>query len=62
MNQRELFFISLTIFFTIVAWMLLEIFKAESIVKIEKEEQMVLEKPITLDREILKILRVKETP
>jgi len=62
MNQKELFFVSLTIFFTIIAWMLLEVFKAESVVKIEKEEKMVLEKTVSLDREVLKILKAKPSP
>lgn len=30
MNQKELFFISITIFLTIVAWMLLDVYRAQS--------------------------------
>ena len=30
MNQKELFFISLTVFLTIVAWMLLDVYRAQT--------------------------------
>lgn len=30
MNQKELFFISITIFLTIVAWMLLDVYRAQT--------------------------------
>lgn len=62
MNQRELFFISLTVFLTIIAWMLLEAYKIDTAVKTEKEEKQVIEKKINLDNQILKILKNKQSP
>ena len=62
MNQKELFFISLTVFLTIIAWMLVEAFKIDTAVKTEKEEKQVIEKKINLDNQILKILKNRQSP
>ena len=62
MNKKELFLISITIFLTIIAWMLLEAYKVESAIKVEKEEMLTIRKVINLDTEILKTLKAKKTP
>ncbi len=60
MNQKELFLISVTIFLTIVAWMLIEIYKVDTAIKTGKEKLTVVGKKIEIDQEILKILKTKE--
>lgn len=62
MNRKELFFISITIFLTIVAWILLEAYKVETAIKMEKKETVVAGKKINLDTSILKILKNKQSP
>lgn len=60
MNQKELFLISVTIFLTVVAWMLFEIYKVDTAIKMGKENLSVVSKKIEIDQEILKILKTKE--
>jgi len=62
MNRKELFFISITIFLTIVAWILLEAYKVETEIKMEKKEMAVIGKKINLDTSVLKILKNKQSP
>lgn len=62
MNKKELFLISITIFLTIIAWMLLEAYKVESAIKTEKEEMLTIRKIINLDTKVLKTLKAKKTP
>jgi len=61
MNQKELFIISITIFLTIVAWMLIEAYKVETAIQSEKEEIAVIGKKINIDLEVIKILKGKQS-
>lgn len=56
MNQKELFWISVTVFLTIVAWMLLDIYKVKTQTKVEtiKSLQTV---DFTLKSDVLKMLK-----
>ena len=58
MNQKELFWISLTVFLTIVAWMLLDIYRVKTQTKVEglKSLQTV---DFTIRPDILKVLKGK---
>jgi len=62
MNRKELFYISITIFLTIVAWILLEAYKVETSIKTEKLNFSKVEKKVTIDTTVLKVLKDKQTP
>lgn len=61
MNQKELFFISVTIFLTVVAWVLIEGYKLDTAINKQKDQLTVVGKKIDIDKEILKILKTKQT-
>jgi len=60
MNKKELFLISITIFLTIVAWVIIDAFKVDLAIKGEKEELSLIGKKINLDVSILKTLKEKK--
>ncbi|PIV09488.1 hypothetical protein COS31_02065 [Candidatus Roizmanbacteria bacterium CG02_land_8_20_14_3_00_36_15] len=62
MNRNELFYISITIFLTIVAWVLLEAYKVEISIKEGQGALLIPEKKISLDINILRVLNNKESP
>lgn len=60
MNKKELFFISVTIFLTIVSWVLIDAYKVDLAIQVEKQELSLISKKINLDISILKILKEKK--
>ncbi len=56
MKRKELLYISITIFLTIVAWFLIEIYKLDLSVQLEKKE-IVLNRKISIDINIIKKLK-----
>ncbi len=60
MNKKELFFISVTIFLTIVSWVLIDAYKVDLAIKVEKQDLSLISKKINLDVSILKILKEKK--
>lgn len=60
MNRKELFFISVTIFLTIVAWVIIDAYRVDSEIKVEKEEISLISKKLNLDTSILKKLKEKK--
>ncbi len=60
MNRKELFFISITIFLTIVAWVIVDAYKVDSAIKVEKEESSLINKKLNLDITVLKTLKAKK--
>lgn len=59
MNQKELFWISVTVFLTIFAWMILDIYKVKRQINIESELKSLQKVDFTLESDILKILKEK---
>lgn len=59
MNQKELFWISLTVFLTIVAWMLLDIYRAKTHINIDSGLGSVQTVDFSLKTNILEILKEK---
>lgn len=59
MNQKELFWISVTVFLTMIAWMILDIYKAKSGVLIDPGLKKVQAVDFTLKTDILNILKEK---
>lgn len=60
MNKKEFFYLSLTIFLTIVAWVIFEIYKVDLAIKKEKENP-IINKRIDLDFSIINELKTKKT-
>lgn len=60
MNKKELFFISVTVFLTIVSWVLIDAYKVDLAIKSEKQELSLISKKINLDVSILKVLKEKK--
>ena len=60
MNKKELFFISVTVFLTIVSWVLIDAYKVDLAIQTEKQELSLISKKINLDVSILKILKEKK--
>jgi len=60
MNKKELFYISVTIFLTIIAWVLIDAYKVDLAIKGEKQGQSLINKKISLDVSILKVLKEKK--
>jgi len=61
MNQKELFWISVTVFLTILAWMLLDIYKVKTQTTVESGLKSVQTVDFTIRSNILKILK-ERTP
>ncbi len=59
MNRKELFWISVTVFMTIVAWMLLDIYKAKT-VDVETKLKDIVRINFSIDPKVLKVLEKKE--
>lgn len=59
MNRKEIFWISITIFFTVVAWMILDIYKIKSNVNLDKEVYSSTIIKYKIDPVILKKLKNK---
>lgn len=59
MNRKEIFWISITIFLTVVAWMILDIYKIKSNVNLDKEVYSSTIIKYKIDPEILKKLKNK---
>jgi len=57
MNQKELFYISLTIFFTVVAWVLLEIYRVKTTVNQGLAVKYVMVENIKIDSQVLETLK-----
>ncbi|OGK16074.1 hypothetical protein A2774_01745 [Candidatus Roizmanbacteria bacterium RIFCSPHIGHO2_01_FULL_39_12c] len=57
MNQKETFWISITIFLTIVAWMILDIYKARKKTTVESGLKSVQTVDYTFNPEILQIIK-----
>ncbi|OGK25454.1 hypothetical protein A2954_07675 [Candidatus Roizmanbacteria bacterium RIFCSPLOWO2_01_FULL_37_12] len=57
MNQKELFWISVTIFLTIVAWMIVDIFKVKTTITVQSELKSVETVDFTIKPDILEILK-----
>jgi len=60
MNKKELFFISVTVFLTIVSWVLIDAYKVDLAIQEEKQELSLISKKINLDVSVLKILKQKK--
>ncbi len=59
MNQKEIFLISLTIFFTIIAWIMVEAYKVDMATKMEKEKAVKVVKSIKIDTGVFNVLKEK---
>jgi|GEM_PF-790862 len=59
MNKKEVFYLSLTIFLTVVAWVIIEIYKIDVAIKMEKAV-VVNNKKINLDMSIINELKTKK--
>lgn len=59
MNQKELFWISVTVFFTIVAWMILDIYMVKTKTTVESGFESMQKVDFTIKSDILKILKEK---
>jgi len=57
MNQKELFYISLTIFFTVVAWVLLEIYRVKTTTNQGLTTKYVVVENIEIDNQVLETLK-----
>jgi hypothetical protein len=60
MNKKELFYISITIFLTIVAWVIIDAYKINLATQAEKEDLSLIRKKIDLDVSVLKTLKEKK--
>lgn len=59
MNQKELFWISITIFLTIVAWMILDIYKVRTEITVQSELKSVQVVDFTIKPGVLELLEQK---
>ncbi len=59
MNQKELFWISVTVFLTIVAWMLIDIYKIKTTTKVDNGLGSLQTVDFTLKPDVLKLLKEK---
>ena len=59
MNQKELFWISLTVFFTIVAWMILDIYMVKTKTTVKSGFESMQKVDFTIKSEIIKVLKEK---
>lgn len=59
MNQKELFWISLTVFLTILAWMILDIYRIKTTLKVDTGLNSLQVVDFTLKPEVLKVLKEK---
>lgn len=57
MNQKELFWISLTIFLTIVSWMVLDIYRARTQVSVKSELGSLETVNFTIKSDVLQTLK-----
>jgi len=57
MNQKELFWISVTVFLTIVAWMILDIYKVKTQTTIESKLQSLQTVDFKIKPDILEVLK-----
>jgi hypothetical protein len=57
MNQKELFWISITIFLTIFAWMILDIFKVKTKITVQSELKTVQTVDFVIKPGVLEILK-----
>ena len=60
MNQKELFWISITIFFTIVSWMLLDIYRAKTQITVESELKSLETIDFVIKPDVLQVLKGRE--
>lgn len=60
MNQKELLIISVTIFLTIVSWMLVDIYKVKTISNPSASTNYASDTVGTLDGEVFKMLKEKQ--
>ncbi|MBI4225820.1 hypothetical protein HY612_01785 [Candidatus Roizmanbacteria bacterium] len=59
MNQKELLWISITVFLTVVAWMLLDIYRIKTQINIESGLKSLQTVDFTLRSDVLKMLKEK---
>lgn len=59
MNQKELFWISVTVFFTIIAWMVLDIYMVKTKVTVKSGFESMQKVDFTIKSDILRILKEK---
>jgi len=59
MNQKELFWISVTVFLTIVAWMILDIYRVRTQTTVKSGFESLQIVDFTIRSDILKILKEK---
>lgn len=59
MNQKELFWISVTIFLTMIAWMILDIYQVKTKTTVESGLKSVQTVDFTIKTDILNILKEK---
>ena len=57
MNQKEIFWISITIFLTIVSWMILDIYRAKTQITVESELKSLETVNFTVKSDILNVLK-----
>lgn len=57
MNQKEIFWISVTVFLTIVSWMILDIYRAKTQITVESELKSLETVNFTVRSDILKVLK-----
>lgn len=57
MNQKELFWISVTVFLTIVAWMILDIYRVKTLTTIESKLQSLQTVDFIIKPDILEVLK-----
>ncbi len=59
MNQKELFWISLTVFLTILVWMFLDIYRLRTTVKVDNGLESLQVIDFKLKPDVLKVLKTK---
>ena len=59
MNQKEVFWISVTIFLTMIAWMILDIYQVKTKTTVESGLKSVQTVDFTIKTDILNILKEK---
>ena len=57
MNQKELFWLSLTIFLTIVAWMILDIYKVKKQTKVESGLESLQTVDFSFNSDVLELIK-----
>lgn len=57
MNQKELFWLSITVFFTVFAWMLFDIYRLKTNVKIDSAVSSSVSVNFKMNTDLLEVLK-----